>query len=159
MALFGIVQGSVYPDLRQMSAELTKAHDLPGIAIGGVSVGETHTQMMDAVDHAEPFLPTHKPRYLMGVGFPEDLVEAAARGIDMFDCVLPSRFGRSGVIFTRRGKFRVTKGKFKILSGLGIGLSLLFLDRRNNLLKTPNLTTIAVIDLNRNRNLCNIGVI
>lgn len=113
MALFGIVQGSVYPDLRQMSAELTKAHDLPGIAIGGVSVGETHTQMMDAVDHAEPFLPKDKPRYLMGVGFPEDLVEAAARGIDMFDCVLPSRFGRSGVIFTRRGRFRVTKGKFK----------------------------------------------
>ena len=112
-ALFGIVQGSVYEDLRVLSAQLTVQHDLPGYAIGGVSVGETHDLMMKAVDEAEPFLPTEKPRYLMGVGYPEDLVEAAARGMDMFDCVLPSRLGRSGVVFTRKGRFRVTKGKYR----------------------------------------------
>lgn len=112
-ALFGIVQGSTYPDLRALSAQLTVQHDLPGYAIGGVSVGETHDLMMETVDQAEPFLPQHKPRYLMGVGFPEDIVEAVARGIDMFDCVLPSRYGRSGVMFTRRGRFRITKGKYK----------------------------------------------
>jgi queuine tRNA-ribosyltransferase len=112
-ALFGIVQGSTFEDLRALSAQLTIQHDLPGYAIGGVSVGETHDLMMAAVDQAEPFLPTDKPRYLMGVGYPEDLVEAVARGIDMFDCVLPSRFGRSGVLFTRRGRIRITKGKYK----------------------------------------------
>ncbi len=112
-ALFGIVQGSTYPDLRALSAQLTVEHDLPGYAIGGVSVGETHELMMDTVEQVEPFLPAHKPRYLMGVGFPEDIVEAVARGIDMFDCVLPSRYGRSGVMFTRRGRYRITKGKYK----------------------------------------------
>lgn len=112
-ALFGIVQGSTYEDLRGLSAQLTIQHDLPGYAIGGVSVGETHELMMEAVDLAEPILPTEKPRYLMGVGFPEDLVEAVARGMDMFDCVIPSRYGRSGVIFSRRGRFRVTKGRYK----------------------------------------------
>lgn len=112
-ALFGIVQGSTYDDLRRLSAQLTVEHDLPGYAIGGVSVGETHDLMMEAVELAEPFLPAHKPRYLMGVGYPEDIVEAVARGIDMFDCVLPSRLGRSGVIFSRKGRYRVTKGKYK----------------------------------------------
>jgi len=112
-ALFGIVQGSTYEDLRRLSAQLTVQHDLPGYAIGGVSVGETHELMMEAVDLAEPFLPEEKPRYLMGVGYPEDIVEAVWRGMDMFDCVLPSRLARSGVIFSRRGRFRVTKGKYK----------------------------------------------
>ncbi len=112
-ALFGIVQGSTFDDLRRLSAQLTIEHDLPGYAIGGVSVGETHDLMMEAVDLAEPFLPKDKPRYLMGVGYPEDIVEAVARGIDMFDCVLPSRLGRSGVIFSRHGRYRVTKGKYK----------------------------------------------
>ena len=112
-ALFGIVQGSTFADLRAVSAQLTIEHDLPGYAIGGVSVGEGHDLMMDAIEHAEPFLPADRPRYLMGVGFPEDIVEAVARGIDMFDCVLPSRYGRSGVMFTRKGRFRVTKGRYK----------------------------------------------
>jgi queuine tRNA-ribosyltransferase len=112
-ALFGIVQGSNYADLRAVSAQLTIQHDLPGYAIGGVSVGEGHDLMMAAVEYAEPFLPADKPRYLMGVGFPEDLVEAVARGIDMFDCVLPSRYGRSGVLFTRRGRLRVTNRRFR----------------------------------------------
>lgn len=112
-SLFGIVQGSVYDDLRTVSAQLTIAHDLPGYAIGGVSVGETHDLMMKAVDAAEPHLPEEKPRYLMGVGYPEDIVEAVWRGIDMFDCVLPTRLARSGVVFGRHGRFRVTKGQYR----------------------------------------------
>ena len=112
-ALFGIVQGSTYEDLRALSAQLTCEVDLPGYAIGGVSVGEGHQLMMDVVDATEPLMPVDKPRYLMGVGFPQDLIEGVARGVDMFDCVLPSRYGRSGVLFTRRGPIRVTKGKFK----------------------------------------------
>ncbi len=112
-ALFGIVQGSVYDDLRALSAQLTREIDLPGYAIGGVSVGEGHQLMMQVVEVTEPLMPQEKPRYLMGVGYPEDLIEAVARGIDMFDCVLPSRYGRSGVLFTRRGRIRITKGKYK----------------------------------------------
>jgi queuine tRNA-ribosyltransferase len=111
--LFGIVQGSVYPDLRRLSVQLICEQDLPGYAIGGLSVGEGHQLMMDAIDHTEPFMPKEKPRYLMGVGYPEDIVEAVARGVDMFDCVLPSRLARSGIIFTRRGRYRVTKAKYK----------------------------------------------
>ncbi len=112
-ALFGIVQGSTYPDLRRLSAQLTSEIDLPGYAVGGVSVGEGHQLMMDVVENTAPYMPVNKPRYLMGVGLPEDLIEAVARGIDMFDCVLPSRYGRSGVLFTRRGAIRVTKGKYR----------------------------------------------
>ena len=112
-ALFGIVQGSTYPDLRQISAQETAQRDLPGYAIGGVSVGEGFELMMKAVDDAEPFLPSDKPRYLMGVGLPEDIVASVARGIDMFDCVIPTRLGRSGVLFTRRGRIRVTNKRFR----------------------------------------------
>ncbi len=112
-SLFGIVQGSTYPDLRALSAQLTRDIELPGYAIGGVSVGEGHGLMMEVVESTEPHLPKDKPRYLMGVGYPEDLIEAVARGVDMFDCVLPSRYGRSGVLFTRRGRIRITKGKYK----------------------------------------------
>ncbi len=111
--LFGIVQGSVYPDLRRVSVEMTCAIDLPGYAIGGLSVGEGHELMMESIDFTEPAMPTEKPRYLMGVGYPEDIVEAVHRGIDMFDCVVPTRFARSGVLFTRRGRIRVTKGKYR----------------------------------------------
>jgi queuine tRNA-ribosyltransferase len=111
--LFGIVQGSTYPDLRVLSGQLTTAFDLPGFAIGGVSVGETHSMMMRAVELVEPGLPAEKPRYLMGVGYPEDIIEAVARGMDMFDCVVPTRLARSGVIFTRQGRYRVTKGRYR----------------------------------------------
>jgi len=107
-ALFGIVQGSVFAELRRRSALETVARDLPGVAIGGVSVGEGHTLMMKAVDDAEPYLPAHKPRYLMGVGLPEDIVGAVGRGVDMFDCVIPTRYGRSGTCFTSRGRIRLT---------------------------------------------------
>ncbi|MGM0555510.1 MAG: tRNA guanosine(34) transglycosylase Tgt [Myxococcota bacterium] len=112
-ALFGIVQGSTYADLRAVSAQLTLEIDLPGYAIGGLSVGEGHELMMDMIDQTEPFMPEHKPRYLMGVGYPEDIIEAVARGIDMFDCVIPTRYARSGVIFGRRGRFRVTNARYK----------------------------------------------
>jgi len=106
--LFGIVQGSVFSHLRQQSALETIRRDLPGYAIGGVSVGEGHTLMMKAVDDAEPWMPADKPRYLMGVGLPEDIVGAVGRGVDMFDCVIPTRYGRSGTCFTRRGRIRLT---------------------------------------------------
>lgn len=111
--LFGIVQGSTYPDLRGLSVQMTCAQDLPGFAIGGLSVGEGHELMMDAIDVTEPLMPEEKPRYLMGVGYPEDIVEAVARGIDMFDCVIPTRFARSGVAFTRRGRIRVTNARYR----------------------------------------------
>ncbi len=112
-ALFGIVQGSTFDDLRIRSAAETIQRDLPGYAIGGVSVGEGHELMMRAVDAAEPLLPKHKPRYLMGVGYPNDIVEAIGRGIDMFDCVLPTRLARSGIVFTRKGAYRVTHKKYR----------------------------------------------
>ncbi|MCB9531125.1 MAG: tRNA guanosine(34) transglycosylase Tgt [Myxococcales bacterium] len=111
--LFGIVQGSVYSDLRRRSAEATVARDLPGYAIGGVSVGEGHPLMMKAVDDAEPYLPANKPRYLMGVGLPEDIVGAVGRGMDMFDCVIPTRYGRSGTCFTGVGRIRLTDRRYR----------------------------------------------
>ncbi len=111
--LFGIVQGSTYDDLRRRSAEETIRRDLPGYAIGGVSVGEGHGLMMQAVDGAEPWMPEHKPRYLMGVGLPEDIVGAVGRGMDMFDCVIPTRYGRSGTCFTSVGRLRVTDRRYR----------------------------------------------
>lgn len=112
-ALFGIVQGSVWSDLRKRSALETTSRDLLGYSIGGVSVGEGHGLMMQAVDGAEPFMPKDKPRYLMGVGLPEDIVGAVGRGIDMFDCVIPTRYGRSGTLFTRRGRIRIEHARFR----------------------------------------------
>ncbi len=111
--LFGIVQGSTFHDLRALSAQMVTEIDLPGYAIGGLSVGEGHTLMMENIEVVEPHMPKDKPRYLMGVGYPEDIIEAVARGVDMFDCVLPSRLARSGVIFTRRGRYRVTNARYK----------------------------------------------
>ncbi len=103
-ALFGIVQGGMHTELREKSAGDLQHIGFDGYALGGLSVGES-TQMMHAmVDHTVPLLPEHTPRYLMGVGAPADLVECAGRGIDMFDCVLPTRNARNGMLFTRRGK-------------------------------------------------------
>ncbi len=112
-ALFAIVQGSSFNDLRARSAKATAQRNTVGIAIGGVSVGEGHELMMQAVDAAEPHLPADKPRYLMGVGYPQDLVEGVARGMDMFDCVLPTRLARSGIVFTRRGSYRITHRQYR----------------------------------------------
>lgn len=111
-ALFGIVQGSVYEDLRRESAERTVALDFPGYAIGGVSVGESKEEMYAAVDHAIPHLPEHTPRYLMGVGPPEDVLEAIARGVDMFDCVMPTRNARNGSLFTSRGRINIKNAQY-----------------------------------------------
>ena len=102
-ALFGIVQGGIHADLRQQSAEFVAGMDTPGIAIGGLSVGETKAEMHTILDVVDPILPQDKPRYLMGVGTVEDLVNGVARGIDIFDCVLPTRMGRNHAAMLRKG--------------------------------------------------------
>lgn len=112
-ALFGIVQGSTFPDLRKRCAEALAAMDFPGYAVGGVSVGEGHDLMKHAVECSEPYLPEQKVRYLMGVGRPEDILEAIERGMDIFDCIIPSRFGRAGVFFTPTGKLRIHKKNYR----------------------------------------------
>ena len=110
-ALFGIVQGSVYADLRRACAEELVALDFPGYAIGGVSVGESKEQMLAAVEQTAPLLPEERPRYLMGVGAPEDMLEAIERGVDMFDCVMPTRNARNGHLFTARGKVNIRNAR------------------------------------------------
>lgn len=111
-AFFGIVQGSTYQDLRVKSAEFIASLDSDGIAIGGVSVGEGKELMMNAVDWTVPYLPNRKVRYLMGVGTPEDLLDAVIRGIDMFDCVLPTRLGRNGSLYTTFGRVNIKNNRF-----------------------------------------------
>ncbi len=106
-ALFGIVQGNIFEDLRTRSAEEIVEMDFPGYAIGGLSVGETKDEMYRILEHMHPLLPREKARYLMGVGSPEDLVEGVYHGIDMFDCVLPTRIARHGTAFTHTGKLVV----------------------------------------------------
>jgi len=106
-AQFGIVQGGVYPDLREESAKQTVEVGFEAYAIGGLSVGEPPDVMYDIVSHTTPFLPEDRPRYLMGVGTPEDIVEAVSRGVDMFDCVLPTRNARNGQLFTSRGRINI----------------------------------------------------
>ncbi len=112
-ALFGIVQGSVYRHLRESCAQALVALDLPGYAIGGVSVGEGHELMCRVTQHCAPLLPEDRPRYLMGVGLPEDLLAAIGYGIDLFDCVIPTRYARSASVFTVRGRVRLTNRKFR----------------------------------------------
>jgi queuine tRNA-ribosyltransferase len=112
-ALFGIVQGGVHLDLRERSAREIEALDFPGHGIGGLSVGEPKPDMLRVLDHLDPILPSAKPRYLMGVGTPEDLVEAVARGVDMFDCVLPTRNARNGQLFTRKGRLSIRNLRFR----------------------------------------------
>ena len=106
-ALFGIVQGGTFEDLRAESVQSALEHDLPGHAIGGVSVGEDRESMLRAVALAAPLLPAHKPRYLMGVGTPLDFLDAIEQGIDMFDCVTPTRHGRNHQAFTSRGRINL----------------------------------------------------
>jgi queuine tRNA-ribosyltransferase len=111
-AQFGIVQGGVFADLRRESAEALVALDFAGYAIGGLSVGEPNEVMYEVVGGVTPALPAAKPRYLMGVGTPADLVEAVARGIDMFDCVMPTRNARNGQLFTRLGPLNIKNARF-----------------------------------------------
>jgi len=110
--LFGIVQGGVFRDLRERSARALIALDFPGYAVGGLSVGEPKDERDIVLDGLDPILPETKPRYLMGVGTPEDIVEAVARGIDLFDCVLPTRNARNGQLFTSRGRLSIRNAKY-----------------------------------------------
>jgi len=110
---FPIVQGSVYPDLRRQSALETVAADCPGNAIGGLAVGEPAEQMYEMIQIVNEILPKEKPRYLMGVGTPVNILEAIALGVDMFDCVMPTRNGRNGSIFTRNGQINIKNEKWK----------------------------------------------
>jgi queuine tRNA-ribosyltransferase len=112
-AFFPIVQGSVYPDLRRQSALETVAADCPGNAIGGLAVGEPVEQMYEMIQIVNDILPKEKPRYLMGVGTPVNILEAVALGVDMFDCVMPTRNGRNGSIFTRNGQINIKNEKWK----------------------------------------------
>ncbi len=112
-ALFGIIQGSVYPELRKISALETVNIDLDGYSIGGLSVGEPKEFMYSMTEVVTPLIPKDKPRYLMGVGTPEDILESVERGIDMFDCVMPTRNGRNGTLFTHFGKLNIKSAKYK----------------------------------------------
>ncbi|EHN59246.1 tRNA guanosine(34) transglycosylase Tgt [Oenococcus kitaharae] len=112
-ALFGIVQGAGFKELRQNSAKDLASLDLPGYAIGGLSVGESKKEMNRVLDFTTPWLPEDKPRYLMGVAAPDSLFDSVARGIDMFDCVLPTRIARKGSLMTRFGRIVITNHKYK----------------------------------------------
>ena len=112
-ALFGIVQGGMFEHLRQESLEQLVAMDFPGYAVGGVSVGEPKDEMLRIMAHTPHRLPADKPRYLMGVGTPEDLVEGVAQGVDMFDCVMPTRNARNGSLFTRFGDLKIRNARHK----------------------------------------------
>jgi queuine tRNA-ribosyltransferase len=111
-ALFGIVQGGVFPDLRQQSVDFLRQLDFPGYAIGGLAVGETKTAMYATLDTTCPALPADRPRYLMGVGAPEDLIEAVHRGVDLFDCVLPTRLARNGALLTPNGRINLRSAHY-----------------------------------------------
>jgi queuine tRNA-ribosyltransferase len=115
--VFGIVQGGTFDDLRRESAQAIVALGFDGYAIGGVSVGEPEEEMMAAVESAEPFLPTDKPRYAMGLGTPPQLLEMIARGMDMFDCVLPTRLARNGTAFTTTGTLNLKNAEFALDKG------------------------------------------
>ena len=112
-ALFGIVQGGMFTNLRQESLDALVDMNFPGYAIGGVSVGEPKDQMLEIMAHTPHRLPEHKPRYLMGVGTPEDLVQGVADGVDMFDCVMPTRNARNGTLFTRFGDLKIRNARHK----------------------------------------------
>ena len=112
-ALFGIIQGSTYDEFRDECLEELVKRDLPGYAIGGVSVGEGPELMEKAVKHVAPKMPENKPRYVMGVGMPEDLIMIWENGVDMSDCIIPTKFARGGTLFTNRGKIRITHKNYR----------------------------------------------
>lgn len=112
--LFGINQGSIFEDLRIEHMKKIRELNLPGYAIGGLAVGETHQQMYEVIEVVEPYMPSEKPRYLMGVGTPSNILEAVSRGIDFFDCVMPSRNGRHGHVFTSQGIRNLHNAKYEM---------------------------------------------
>jgi queuine tRNA-ribosyltransferase len=111
-AVFGIVQGGEQKDLRVASARELVGIGFDGYAIGGLAVGEPQPVMLEMIETVAPHLPTDRPRYLMGVGTPDDLIESLSRGVDMFDCVMPTRAGRHGLVFTRRGRLNLRNARF-----------------------------------------------
>ena len=111
--LFGINQGGIMPDIRIEHAKVIREYDLPGYAVGGLAVGESHVDMYNVLEEVVPYLPQNKPTYLMGVGTPENILEAVDRGIDFFDCVLPARNGRHGHVYTNAGKLNLFNKKFE----------------------------------------------
>lgn len=111
--LFGIIQGGFFKDLRERSLEQLSQIDFDGMAIGGLSVGESIPEMYDMLHHIAPLMPAHKPRYLMGVGTPLDILEGIEAGVDMFDCVLPTRNARNGTLYTSRGKVNIRRSEYK----------------------------------------------
>jgi queuine tRNA-ribosyltransferase len=111
--LFGIIQGGTYPDLRRQAAEQVTSLGFPGYAIGGLSLGEPKTAMWETIDAVVPCMPADRPRYLMGVGSPEDIVEGISRGIDIFDSALPTRVARNGALYTRGGRKNIRRADFK----------------------------------------------
>ena len=113
-ALFGIVQGGMYPSLRTQSLAALEDIGFDGYAIGGLSVGEPEEDRINILNHLAPVMPSDKPRYLMGVGKPEDIVEAVRRGVDMFDCVMPTRNARNGHLFTRHGSVNIRNAKHRL---------------------------------------------
>jgi len=114
-ALFPIVQGGIHPHLRREAAEhISDLHDWAGFGIGGLSVGEEKEAMYATIEVVDEALPKTHPRYLMGVGFPEDLIESIARGVDLFDCVAPTRMGRNGAVFTRDGRLNIKRTEFRL---------------------------------------------
>src|SRR6056297_1022928 len=112
-ALFGIIQGGIFKDLREKSVQEMTEIGFPGYAIGGLSVGEAKNDMLETLDHTVPLMPENKPRYLMGVGTPEDLIEGVMRGVDMFDCVMPTRIARHGSIYTSNGRITIRNATYK----------------------------------------------
>lgn len=112
--LFGINQGAIYKDIRVEHAKRISEFDLPGYALGGLAVGESHEEMYYVIEETAPFLPKDKPRYLMGVGTPANILEAVDRGIDFFDCVYPSRNGRHGHLYTKYGKINLFNAKYEL---------------------------------------------
>ena len=111
--LFGIIQGGLFNDLREKSLNLLKKIEFDGYAIGGLAVGESQSEMFDVLEGLKNILPKNKPRYLMGVGTPSDILGAVRRGVDMFDCVLPTRSGRTGLAFTWNGKINIRNSEYK----------------------------------------------
>ena len=112
-ALFGIVQGGLFKDLRRKSLEELVKIGFDGYAIGGLAVGETQNEMFNVLDYIKEYLPIEKPHYLMGVGTPSDILGAVKRGVDMFDCVLPTRSGRTGLAFTWNGRINIKNNKYQ----------------------------------------------
>ncbi|MDQ6737835.1 MAG: tRNA-guanine transglycosylase, partial [Gemmatimonadota bacterium] len=113
-ALFPIVQGGIHPDLRRESVRrISELSDWVGYGVGGLSVGESKPDMYAMLETTDAVIPRHRPRYLMGVGFPEDLIEGVRRGIDLFDCVAPTRMGRTGAVFTHDGRLNVKRAEFR----------------------------------------------